>query len=86
MIYRNYKINAQVDTWDIYELNDDGTLGGYIGDGGGDTEYPMYAVWELDAEGDETESLDEYSTLAEAKMAIDQAIKEATTFQSEAGN
>lgn len=86
MIYRNYLINAEVQTWDTYEVNDDGTLGDYKTSGGGDTESPMYVVWELDEDGDEADSLDEFNSIDEAKAAIDEHIKTLTTFQSEASN
>lgn len=73
MIYHNHKINAQVATWDTYELNDDGTMGDYISSGGGDTDYPEYAVWSLFDDGEEDELLGEFDTIEAAKEAIDNA-------------
>ena len=86
MVYLNHKINAQVETWDTYELNDDGTLGEYISSGGGDTDYPQYVVWSLFEDGDEDECLGEFNTLDDARRAIDQHILSETTFKSEEGN
>lgn len=85
MIYRGYLIQAQVATWTTYEVKDDGTLGSYLGEGGGDIDYPTYEVWENgELNGDLL--IDGLITLENAKRFIDDEITRLTTFQSEEGN
>jgi hypothetical protein len=72
MIYKQHLIQARVETWDNYELNDDGTLGYFITNGGGDTDYPLYDVWTRDEDGEADQCLgDEFNTIEEAKAFID---------------
>lgn len=77
MIYRKHKIMAEVQTWDIYELNEDATFGDYMGEGGGDTDYPMYSAWTVDENGELNDNLGEHNSITDAKAAIDSAIAEA---------
>lgn len=91
MIYRGYLIQARVETWDSYEVNDDGTLGDFIGDGGGDADYPLFDVWTLDDSDPEDvfgeDCVDDtLESFEAAKALVDKLITDATTFAGEAGN
>lgn len=72
MVYKKHLIQARIDTWDSYELNDDYTLGDYVSSGGGDMDYPTYEVWALDDDGNADECVaDDFGTIVEAKRFID---------------
>lgn len=86
MIYKQHLITASAPSYQYHEVNEDGTIGSFIDEGGcsGDWEFDIKS---LDENGEEDELLDGgYTTLEEAKNSINEIVKRATTFQSVAGN
>lgn len=72
MIYKNYKINASAPDWHYYEVNEDGTIGAFIDNGGISGDYEFDIV----TNDEDEDSIDGgYNTLEEAKQAIDAIVK-----------
>lgn len=71
MIYRGFRIGATVADWHRYDLNQDGTLGEFMGNGGIDADSAEYDVYSH-PNSDEEELIDGgYETIDQAKKAID---------------
>lgn len=84
MIYKNHKINASAPDWHYFEVNEDGTIGDFIDNGGvnGEYEYEIYTIIvdEDDGEVEDDELVGGGATIAEAKEVIDQLIYDQTHF------